>query len=264
LYPRLFQLGHFAIPTYGAFAALALVASLAALLHFARRLGLNTHKLWNLGLIGILASLIAARLLLAAAYFSAFRARPFWVLGLASSRCAWISPVAVVVGFSAATLYALAEGLPILRTLDCIAPCAALAIVINRTGAYLAGLDYGLPAAPRIWGVTYTSLIAASWYHTPLGVKLYPVQLYQALASLIIFGVLSSWLRRRTQNGELAGLWLLLSGFASFFLEFYRAEAQSSLFAHQFAFVLMVVAGAALLLRWKSGRYTVGNDAQRP
>jgi phosphatidylglycerol---prolipoprotein diacylglyceryl transferase len=264
LYPRLFQFGHFAIPTYGAFTALALVAFLVAVLQFARRVGLNAHKLWNLGLIGILTSLIAARLLLAAAYFSAFRAHPFWVLGLASSRSVWISPVAVIVGFSAATLYALAEGLPILRTLDCIAPCAALAVVLNRTGAYLAGLNYGLPAAPRSWAVTYTSCIAALWYHTPLGEKLYPVQLYQALASLIIFGVLSSWLPRRRQNGELVGLWLLLSAFTGFFLESYRAEPQGSLFAHQLAFVLMVIAGAAFLLRWKFGGYTVENDAQRP
>lgn len=260
LYPRLFQLGRFAIPTYGALTALALVAALAALLHFARRLALDANKLWNLGLIGILTTLIAERLLLAVAYFGAFRAHPFWVLGITASHSGWIFPVAVVTGFAAATLYVLAEGLPYLRVLDCVAPCAALGLTLNRIGAFLAGLDYGLPSA-QAWGVRYTSRIAAFWYQTPLGVRLYPVQLYEALASLLIFLALCWWLPRRTQDGELAGLSLFLCGVSAFFLDFYCAAVQSSLFAHQAAFALMVIASAALLLRRKSGGYTVENDA---
>jgi prolipoprotein diacylglyceryltransferase len=260
LYPRLVQIGRFAIPTYGALTALALVAALAALLHFSRRLELDANKLWNAGLIAILTTLIAERLLLAVAYFHAFRAHPFWVLGLTASRGGWIFPLAVVIGFASATLYALAEGLPFLRVLDCSTLCAAVGLALNRTGAFLAGLDYGLPAA-HAWGVTYTSRIAGFWYHTPLGVRLYPVQLYEAVASMLIFAALCGWLPRRTQDGELAGAWLSLSGLAGFFLNFYRATVQSDLFAHQAVCVFMVIASAAFLLRGKSGIYTVENDA---
>jgi phosphatidylglycerol---prolipoprotein diacylglyceryl transferase len=260
LYPRLFQLGRFAIPTYGAFTALALVAALAALLHFARRLALDANRLWNLGLIGILTTMIAERLLLAVAYFGAFRAHPFWVLGITANRGGWIFPLAIVIGFAAATLYVLAEGLPFLRVIDCIALCAALGLALNRTGAFLAGLDYGLPSG-RAWGVTYSSRIAAFWYHTPLGVRLYPVQLYEAVTSILIFAALCWWLSRRTQDGELAGAWLFLSGLAGFFLNFYRATVQGSFLPHQVVCVFMVNASAAFLLRRKSGGYTVENDA---
>lgn len=264
MYPRLFQFGHYAIPTYGAFTALALVAALAALLHFARRLALDANKLWNLGLIGILTALIAARLLLVAAYFSAFRQHPFWVLGLTANRSSWIDAVTVLLGFAAAILYALAEGLPILRVLDCIAPSAALALVLNRTGAFFAGIDYGV-AAPHAWGVTYTSRIAALWYHTPLGVRLYPVQLYEAIASLVIFALLAWWLPRRTQDGELWGAWLFLSGFAGFFLAFYGAAGQSQWILRPSEAVLMVTASAAFLVCRKSGNdtggYTVVDDS---
>jgi len=260
LYPRLFQLGRFAIPTYGAFTALALVAALVALLQFARRLALDANKLWNLGLIAILTTLIAERLLLAVAYFGAFRAHPFWVLGITTSHSGWIFPVAVVMGFAAATLYVLAEGLSFLRVLDCIAPCAALGLALNRTGAFLAGLDYGLPSA-QAWGVRYSSRIAAFWYHTPLGVRLYPVQLYEAITSLLIFLTLCWWLPRRTQDGELAGSWLFLFGLTGFFLDSHRAAVQSSLFARQATFALMVISSAALLISRKSDGYTVDNDA---
>jgi phosphatidylglycerol---prolipoprotein diacylglyceryl transferase len=262
LYPRLFQFGHFAIPTYGAFTALALVAALVVLPNFAQRLSLGANKLWNLGLIGILTTLIAARLLLVAAHLSAFRRHPFWVLGLAVNRSAWIFFIAALLGFAAAALYALAEGLPILRVLDCAAPAAALGLVLNRIGAFLAGLDYGIPAA-HAWGVTYTSRIAAVWYHTPIDVKLYPVQLYEAVASLAVFGLLTWWLPRRTQDGELAGSWLLLVGVAGYFFDFFRATSQHQLFLHQTIFALMVATSPAFLLRRKLPGYTVENDAPR-
>lgn len=248
LYPRLFQFGHFAIPTYGAFTALALVSALAALRYFAHRLGLNANKAWNLGLIGILTALIAARLLLVIVHFHAFRRQPFWVLGVTAVHSSWIDEFALAIGFAAAILYALAEGLPILRTLDCIAPSAALAIVFNRAGALFAGLDYGLPAA-HARGITYTNLIANFWYGTPLGIKLYPVQIYEALASLAILVGLIWWLPRRTQDGELWGTWLFLYGAAVFFLAFYRAADQTHWVLHQPIAIFMVIASAAFLLR---------------
>jgi phosphatidylglycerol---prolipoprotein diacylglyceryl transferase len=262
LYPRLFQFGHFAIPTYGVFTAFALVAALIALPNFAHRLSLAANKLWNLGLIGILTTLIAARLLLVAAHLSVFRQHPFWVLGLTVNRSAWIFFIAALLGFAAAALYALAEGLPILRVLDCAAPSAALALLLNRTGAFLAGLDYGIPVA-HAWGVTYTSRIAAFWYHTPIDIKLYPVQLYEAVASLIVFGLLTWWLPRRTQDGELAGSWLFFVGCSGYFLDFFRATSQDHLFLHQTTFVLMVATSPAFLLRRKPPGYTVENDAPR-
>lgn len=224
MYPRLLQLGHISIPTYGGLTALALVAGLTAAVYFARRLGLDPNKIWTLCLVGILTALVGARLLLVAVYFSVFREHPFWVLGLTIVHNEWVATLSAAAGVGAAMLYALAEGLPLLTTLDALAPCVALGVALNRVGAFLAGLDYGLPAALP-WSVTYTSRIAAFWYRTPLGIALHPVQLYEAAASLLIFALLVWWLRRRSQAGEMAGAWLLLYGLASFFLSFYGAES---------------------------------------
>jgi phosphatidylglycerol:prolipoprotein diacylglycerol transferase len=252
LYPRFFQFGHFAIPTYGVFIAIAVVGALALLLYFARRLSLNPNKLWNVGLIAILTTLIAERLLVIAAYFSAFREHPFWVLGLAANRlpAAWIAPAALLLGLAAATLYVLAEGLPFLRVLDCGALAATLPLAIASVGAFLAGAHYGLPTT-RGWSVTYTNPLAWLWYGTPLAVRLYAVQLYAAVAFAVIFVLLLWWLPRRKQDGELAGGWLFLAGLAGFFLDFYRPASQGHLWIHQPVFVAMVVAGGALLLRRK-------------
>jgi phosphatidylglycerol:prolipoprotein diacylglycerol transferase len=261
LHPLLFHFGHLAIPTYGALIALALVAGLAGLTHIARRIRLDPNKLWTLGLIGILTALIAARLLLAVEYFSAFRQHPFWILGLTSLQAPWIISAAALIGFAAAMLYALAEGLPLLRVLDCIAPSAALGFAVSGVGAFVAGVDFGLPAV-RGWAVTYASTLSAFWYHTPLGVRLYPVQIYDVIASLAILAVLLWRLPRRTQDGELAGAWLFLYGIAGFFLDFYRA-GQNHFFFHQLVFASMVIASAPLLLGRNSGGYTEVDDPSR-
>jgi phosphatidylglycerol---prolipoprotein diacylglyceryl transferase len=260
VHPRLFQFGHIAIPTYGAFTALALIAALAAAMHFARRLGLDPNKIWNLSLIGILTTLIGARLLLVVAHFRVFREHPFWILGLTGVHDFWIVPLSVLLGVAAAVLYSLSEGLPLLRVADSLAPAAALAVAINRIGAFVAGLDFGMPARLP-WSVTYTSRIAALWYRTPLGLPLHPVQLYDAEVSLMVFALLIWWLPRR-QDGELAGAWLFLSGLTGFFLAFYRGEAGQAGFSQSIA-VGAVIMGAALWLdrTTKSRGYTSTDDS---
>jgi phosphatidylglycerol:prolipoprotein diacylglycerol transferase len=250
LHPRLLQFGHIAIPTYGALTALALIAGLAAAVHFARRLNLDPNKIWSLCLIGILTTLIGARLLLIVSYFSAFREHPFWILGLTNIHDSWVIALSIAAGFAAAMLYALAEGLPLLVTLDCLAPPAAVAIAINRIGAFLAGLDYGT-STTRPWSVTYTSRIAALWYRTPLGIRLHPVQLYDAAASLLILMLLIWWLPRRSQDGEIAGAWFFFYGFSSFFVSFYRAGS-GDFPASQLFSIAAVIAGGALWARRKA------------
>lgn len=261
MYPRLFQFGHAAIPTYGVFTAIALIAALAVAMHFARRLDLNPEKIWNLGLLSILTALIGSRLLLITANFSIFRAHPLWVLGLTTVRNHWVFTGGVILGIAAALLYVLAEGLPLLRVLDCASPALALALCIHGIGAFCAGLAYGVPASLP-WGVTYNSRIAALWYGTPLGIKLHPVQMYDAVASLVIFLLLVWWLPRRRQDGELAGAWFFLYGLCSFFLGFYRGdtagrEVLGGAFTSTQVFgALAVFIGGTL---WLQRSYTSGN-----
>jgi len=250
VHPLLVNFGNIAIPTYGVLTAAALLAALAVLVLQARRLRLRANKVWNLGLTAILATLFGARLLLVATHFSLFRAHPFWILGLATVPGAWIAVGGAAIGVAAAALYALAEGLPLLRTADAAAPAIALAFAINRIGAFCAGLDWGTPTTLP-WGITYRSVIAELWYGTPGGIRLHPVQLYDAAASLAIFALLLLLPHRR--DGETAGAWLFLYGLCRFFLEFCRGNAQhvlgGALTVAQLLAIAAVLAGGALWLR---------------
>ncbi|MBT9332456.1 prolipoprotein diacylglyceryl transferase [Paracidobacterium acidisoli] len=254
MFPRLFQIGHVGIPTYGVFSAAALLTALALAMHFGRRLGLRADKIWNAGLVAILTALIGERLLLVLAHLSIFRAHPFWILGLTTVRSEWIVMGSVVLGLAAAVLYTQAEGLSLLRAADAAAPALAAGIALERIGALCAGIDYGTPTTLP-WGVTYHSLIAAIWYRVPLGVKVHPVQMYEAAASVLIFALLLWWLPRRTQDGELAGGWLLLYGAASFFLGLWNGTPRTNTLFHgtvtiaQAIALVAVLAGGLLWLR---------------
>ncbi len=251
MHPLLFHFGHIAVPTYGVLTAAALLAGLAVLVQQAKRLDLRADKAWNLGLIAILGALFGARLLLVAAHLRAFRAHPFWVLGLANISGTWIGLGGAAIGLAAAGLYALAEGLPLLRTADAAAPAVALAFAINRIGAFCGGLAWGTPTTLP-WGTAYRSVVAYLWYRTPLGVTLHPVQLYDAAASLAIFGLLL-WLPHR-RDGETAGTWLFLYGVCRFFIEFYRGDPRERVFSGALSLaqtlgILAVIVGGALWLR---------------
>ncbi len=250
MHPLLFHFGNVAVPTYGVLTAVGLLAALALLVLQARRLRLRADKVWNLGLTAILAALIGARLLLVVMHFDVFRAHPYWILGLATIPGAWIAVGGAAIGVSAAVLYALAEGLPLLRTADAAAPAVALGFAINRIGAFCAGLDWGTPTRLP-WGVTYRSIVAYLWYQTPRGVTLHPVQLYDAVASLAILILLLLLPHRR--DGEIAGVWLFLYGLCRFFVEFWRGNAQhvlgGALTVAQLLAVAAVLTGGALWLR---------------
>jgi phosphatidylglycerol:prolipoprotein diacylglycerol transferase len=264
VFPVLFHFGHFAIPTYGVFTAAALLAALAVSVQVAQWLGLRNDKIWNLGLIAILATLFGARLLLVATNFQAFRAEPFWLLGLANIPGVWAPLGGVAVGGVGALLYALAEGLPLRRTADVLAPAAALGFAINRIGAFCGGEGWG--TRTRLpWGVIYRNVEAYLWYQTPMRVKLQPVQLYDAALSLVLFGVLLAMIRRRPRAGALAGTWLFVYGVGRFFLEFLRGDTAGErllggavTFGQALAFVAVVAGG----MLWMVGEQATGNRQQ--
>jgi phosphatidylglycerol:prolipoprotein diacylglycerol transferase len=250
VHPRLLQLGPIAIPTYGVFAALALVAALVAALVVSRRLKLDPNKVWNLGLITLLTDLLGSRLILIAAHLGDFAAHPFWMLGISTVRSHAAVYGGVCLAIAAGLLYTRAAGLPLLRTLDALALAIALGAVVHGIGTFIAGMEYGTPSTLP-WSVIYSSRIAALWYGTPLAIRLHPVQLYGSIAQLAIFCLLMAWISRRKQDGELAGGWLFLTGLSTFLLEYLRGDPGGSLFdgaipVTQLGAVTMVLAGGLL------------------
>jgi phosphatidylglycerol:prolipoprotein diacylglycerol transferase len=252
VYPRLFHFGSIAIPTSGAFTAIAIVAALFTARATAKRLSLNPEKVWDMSIAGILAALFAPRLLLIFSNWGDFRAHPLWMIGIVHVRSPWAIAGGVAVAIAGMGILARAANLPWRRAFDSLAPALALGFTIYDVGNFIAGANFGTPTNVS-WAVTYTRRLASIWNQTPLGTPIHPVQIYAATVELCIFllflAVIATPLGKRMRDGELIGAWLFLHGLATFFLDFLRGGLTlTGLLQAQLISVVMLIVGTLLWL----------------
>lgn len=149
-----------------------------------------------------------------------------------------------------------ASGTSILRGADALAPPLALGLAIGRLGCHLAGDgDWGAPTALP-WGVSYEHGVAG-WPH-PLGVRVHPAPLYEAVASVAIWSVLRAWERREVPAGRVVAIWALLAGATRAAVEVVRTNAPVALglTAAQLVGLALAAAGGVALLwpTWSCAR----------
>jgi phosphatidylglycerol:prolipoprotein diacylglycerol transferase len=118
----------------------------------------------------------------------------------------------MVVGLLVGALYWWRHRLPLGNVLDALAPGVALALAIERLGAFLGGRDLGMPTTMP-WGVRLFDQVR------------HPVQLYQAAALLAILAVLWLWRNRRAFDGHLFALSVVLIAIVRLIVEPFRAQA---------------------------------------
>lgn len=264
MHPVLFHIGAFVVPSYGAVTALGVLLALGLVLRTARTAGVDAAKVWNLCIVSLFAALIAARLLLLAANWSAVRLHPAWLLGLAMVHHPLLAGAGAVAGVSCALWYARRSKLPLSATADALAAPLALGLAFEQLGALAAGSSYGRDAGPGVrWAVTYTDPMAMIWSGTPLGFPLHPVQAYAALAFLGLASLLFVWLPAERCRGDVAGMGLMGAGVAIFITEFWRdPEGRGSLLhgaidGPQIAAILLVIAGALVMHERKTAHRSI-------
>jgi len=138
-----------------------------------------------------------------------------------------------------------------LRTLDLLAPAAAIGYGIGRIGCFLSGDGcYGIAIHPfhvlgftfRAWGMAFPNGIE------PVNYPVYPTPLYELVMGLLIGWYL--WWRsgKPHAEGAIVGQYLALSGVARFLVEFIRRNPKVlwGLSNAQLASAGAVVVGLAL------------------
>ncbi|HET9100568.1 MAG TPA: prolipoprotein diacylglyceryl transferase family protein [Acidobacteriaceae bacterium] len=256
MYPRLFQFGPLTLPTYGLFAAIALLAGLTLATRTAVRLGISFDNMWSFCLATVLTGLLGNRLLFIAGNWHDFLSYPLVMLSIAVPRTVGSVLMEIALGATAGLLYMIVKRMPWQRTLDAAAPAWALGQALLALGCFFAGCDYGRPTTLP-WGVIFHSRWAAMWNGTPLETRLQPVQLYAFAIQLALCLLLLWWLPRARQSGELAGAYLFASGLVDFFLESLRGQNRLLIFGGALSLAqaincCMLIAGALLLLERRS------------
>jgi phosphatidylglycerol:prolipoprotein diacylglycerol transferase len=232
------SLGRLQIPIYGLFAAVGLMCAMALGLRTARMARVDRDALWNTWIVVVLSAFVVSRALLVAENLRMFLHYPILVLELPSLTHPGEFMTAVIT-----LLYLRHRQMPLLNLLDAVAPCVALLLAFLSLGTFAEGTRDGMPAS-------------VPWAVASLFGRVHPVEIYAAIAWVVLSGVLLWVLRLARTPGETGAWGLALGGLLLFIIQFFRLPvvlyANTLLDGDEFRGLEMMVAGG-LLLVWLLG-----------
>jgi phosphatidylglycerol:prolipoprotein diacylglycerol transferase len=248
MYPILFEIAGFPVYTYGVLLAAAYLLGLQFAIVRARRLGLDSNRVMDLGIWIIVSALVGAKLLLLIVQWDVYRGQPRELIGLLRSGGVFYG--GLILAVLTAMFYMWRHRMPIWPVSDAFAPGIALGHVIGRMGCFFAGCCFGRPADVP-WAVTFHSEYARQ-LGTTIDTPLHPTQLYEAGAELIIVGLLIALERRgRAFKGRTFWAYMLLYGISRFVIEFYRGDTRGAIgmfSTSQFLSLLIVPLSIVMLI----------------
>ncbi len=223
MFPKIADLGPITIHTYGLLLALAFIAGIWLTSRNARKEHLDQDKIWNMGLLVIFAALVGAKILLFLSDFSYYADNPREIFSLSTLRSTGVYYGGLILALLAAALYLRRSKLPAWIVADLASPGIALGQAIGRLGCLSAGCCYGKPTQLP-WGITFTSKYAYDNVGVPLNTPLHPTQIYESIATFLLFLYLMWRLGRKHINGQIILEYLVLYSAARFVIEFYRDD----------------------------------------
>jgi phosphatidylglycerol---prolipoprotein diacylglyceryl transferase len=223
VFPQLFHIGSFYMPTYGLLVATGVLLGLWISARNSEKQGIDPEHAWNLGIYVVLAGIIGAKVLYVINEWDEYSGHWGEIFSWNTFRAGGVFSGGLVAGLAVAVWYVRKYKMPALATCDAFAPGLALGHAIGRLGCFAAGCCFG-KETHHWWGVTFTNELAHTISGTPLNVSLQPTQLFEAAVELANFFVLTWMLKRRKFDGQVFGAFMILYGTARFFLEFLRGD----------------------------------------
>jgi phosphatidylglycerol:prolipoprotein diacylglycerol transferase len=219
MYPILFRLDGFSLYAYGSFLILGIVVSGILAILKVRKEGppIPFERLADLFFYSVLSAVIGSRILFVLINFDLYRENPLRIFKIWEGGLVFYGGLILAVGVSIG--YMRWYRLPILRLFDLIAPLLALGLFFGRIGCYFAGCCYGKETSLP-WGIIFTNPNSLARLNVPL----HPTQLYDAANGLAIFLLLLWKEKRKTFDGQIFFLFLLLYSITRFFIEMLRGD----------------------------------------
>lgn len=254
MHPKLIEIGHFYVPSYGFMVAMAFLAAIWITTRLAARAGLNPEKVSNLALGCALTGMLGGKLFMVLFDWRLYVNDPGKLFSLEMVQSMGVYQGGLALALAFAFWYMRRNAMPALTTCDVFAPGLALGHGIGRVGCFLAGCCWG-QQCERPWAVRFTNPDANDMTGVPLDVRLHPTQLYEAFAEAIIFVILLRQFRKERRPGTVIGLYLVLYSIVRFLVEFVRHHDQALHFGlslTQWISIVTLFWGVILLMRARS------------
>ena len=244
-------IGPIPIRMYGLMIGIGFLLGILLASRRAKKEGIDPERILDMGVYLLLAAIVGSRLLYVLVSLQEFERNWLDVFAIWKGGLVFYGGLigAVVIG----VWYVRRHALPVWKVADIIAPYIALGHMFGRFGCFFAGCCYGAPCASSV-GITFSDTHSLA----PLGVSLYPTQLFEAGGEFMNFLLLVTLYRHRKFDGQIFWLYAALYSILRFIVEFFRGDAARGLWfdgvisTSQIIAILMFCGSLAML--WVLGR----------
>ncbi|MGQ9507827.1 MAG: prolipoprotein diacylglyceryl transferase [Thermodesulfobacteriota bacterium] len=225
MFPILFRLGPLNIYSYGFFVILGFTIAAIFAIRRAKIEGISIlyERLIDLFFYSILSAIIGARALYVAINFRTYLKKPWAIFNLPEGGLVFYGGLILAIGVS--FVYMRRYQLPLWKLVDFVAPYVSLGLSFGKIGCFFAGCCYGKETSLP-WAIVFRNPNSLARLNVPL----HPVQLYESALNLIIFFLLLRRSKRKTFEGEIFWLFILLYSTVRFFTEMMRGDPRGYLF----------------------------------
>ena len=254
-------LGPIPIRLYGLMIGIGFLLSIWLASRQAKKEGIDPERILDMGIYLLLAAIVGSRLLYVVVSWQEFAARPLDVFAIWKGGLVFYGGLigAVAVGI----WYVRRHQLPLWKTADILAPYIALGHMFGRLGCFFAGCCYGAPTLSSL-GIIFNDPRSLA----PLGIALYPTQLFEAGGEFMNFLLLVMLYRHRKFDGQVFWLYPALYSMLRFVVEFFRGDAARGVWfggvisTSQIIAVLMFF-GSLFMLWWLGKRQQATADPMK-
>ena len=251
MFPILLRIGKITLRTYGFFVATGVLVAYNYVKFYARKKNIDILFLSNLIFYTVIFGFLGARLFYVLLNFDYYR------YDLLSVFKIWEGGLVFYGGFLSGLIfgiiYVVFKKQNLLKILDLVSPGLFLGLSIGRLGCFSAGCCYGKPTESFL-GVVFTHPESLA----PIGIKIFPTQLFESVYSFLIFVVLHYMQKKDLLNGRLFFIGGILYSIFRFFNEFLRGDDRGGLilglYPSQFISIVIFVLFSILIFcisKWK-------------
>jgi len=211
MHPVFIKIGSFAIYSYGAIIALGVFISSALFQKFALQEGYTRKEISETIFWVVVWGILGGRILHIFAHFAYYYRYPLDIIKIRNGGLAIQG--AIISSFVFLVIYSKTKRMRLFKTIDLFALVAPIGQAIGRIGCFLNGCCYGKPT-DFFTGIKFPLLEQ----------KVHPTQLYYAFCYFLLFFILLKFYKKKSQDGEILGLYLLSFGIMRYLIDFLRGD----------------------------------------
>lgn len=217
---ELFSIGPFVVHSYGLMIAIGALLAFYTAMYRAKRKGLDSEFVFDVGFYAMILGLISTRLLFYIVELPNIIKDPSILWNFNEG---YVVYGGIIGGVLTGVVYCKMKKKNFFDYFDLIMPSIVLAQGFGRIGCFLAGCCYGRETDSALGVVFHNSQFA------PNNVKLIPTQVISSAGDFLICFILILYAKRSKRRGQVGAMYLILYSVGRFLVEFLRNDYRGSL-----------------------------------